>query len=262
MTRADARSTAAPQLRGSGRRHGRPHPGGRGGRGGRDGGSRRPRGASGLLTALIVAVVLFLSLMAMPGLFGYGTLVVLSGSMEETAPVGSLVLARPLDTRDVVVGDVILVRREGATVTAATPVLHRVISLTHREGGMVVTTKGDSNAAPDPTPYTLHGKTMTPVFAVPHLGRGYTFVHSPLGWTLLVALPATMLLWVELRTIWFPARRSPAHRSRGSRFPAHRRASHRSASQRSAAHRPAWSWFSARPHSGPTIPNDHASAPA
>ena len=99
--------------------------------------------------------------------------------------------------------------------------LHRVISLTHREGEMVVTTKGDSNAAPDPTPYTLHGKTMTPVFAVPHLGRAYTFVHSSLGWTLLVALPATMLLWVESRTIWpcapksrAPHRGLPGRRSR------------------------------------------------
>lgn len=149
-----------------------------------------------------MAIVLFLALLSLPGLFGYGTLVVRSGSMEQTAPVGSLVVARPLDTRDVRVGDVILMRRDGGIGLA--PVLHRVISLTHREGEIVVTTKGDSNVAPDKAPYLLRGTTMTPVLVVPHLGRVFAFVRTPLGWALLIALPATVLLWAQLRMIWLP----------------------------------------------------------
>lgn len=166
------------------------------------GGRRGP--ASGLVTGLLVAVVLCLALLALPRLFGYGTLVVHSGSMAETAPVGSLVLTRPLDTRDVRAGDVILVRREGAT--AAAPVLHRVVTLTHRAGETVVTTKGDSNPAPDPQPYVLRGRTMTPVLAVPYAGRALAVVRTPLGWTLLIGLPATVLLWMQLQAIWFPRR--------------------------------------------------------
>jgi signal peptidase len=122
-----------------------------------DGGRRRAR-EWGLVTVLLVASVVCLGLLAVPRLLGYGTLVVRSASMTETAPMGSLVLARPLDARDVRVGDVILVRREGAV--ASPPVLHRVVSLTHRADEVVVTTKGDSNESPDPTPYLLRGTTM------------------------------------------------------------------------------------------------------
>jgi signal peptidase I len=245
MTRAhETSASAAPQLRDGGhrrddRRYGGP---------GRGGLSRRV--ASGLLTTLIVVVVLFLALLAVPGLFGYGTLVVRSGSMEQTAPVGSLVLARPLDTRDVLVGDVILVRQDGAT--AAAPVLHRVISLTHRGAEIVVTTKGDSNAAPDKTPYLLRGTTMTPVLAVPHVGRAFAFVHTPLGWALLIALPATVLLCAQLRTIWFPVPRRAAHRSRANGQPVRRW-------RRRAAHQSSASRFLTRRRAGSAIPNDHAS---
>lgn len=229
MTLTGEPRTAAPQLRG---------------------GDRRRRAASGLLSAGLVAIVLCLALLALPGLFGYGTLVVRSGSMAQTAPVGSLVVARPLDARDVRVGEVILVRRDGATASA--PVLHRVVSLTHHEGEVVVTTKGDSNAAPDPTQYLLRGRTMTPVLAVPHVGRVFAAVHTPLGWTLLIALPATVLLCVQLRTIWTPPRRSAAHRSRTIWTPPRRRAAHRSRAI----------WFSRRRRAGSLIPSDHASAAA
>lgn len=212
MILGSAPTTAAPQSRGSGRRRG---------------------SASGLLTALLVVIVLCLALLALPRLLGYGTLVVRSGSMAETAPVGSLVVARPLNTRDVRVGDVILVRREGATASA--PVLHRVVTLTHRSGEVVVTTKGDSNATPDPTPYLLRGRTMTPVLAVPYLGRVFAAVHTRLGWMLLIGLPATVLLWVQLRTIWSPSRRRHAHRSQAVRFPRRRR----EGSQMTSEHAPA-----------------------
>jgi len=197
---------------------------------------------------LVVAIVLLLALLALPGLIGYGTLVVRSGSMAQTAPVGSLVVARPLEARDVRVGDVILVRRDGTVASA--PVLHRVISLTHREGEIVVTTKGDSNSAPDKTPYLLRGKTMTPVLAIPHVGRAFAFVHTPLGWVLLIALPATVLLCAQLRTIWCPAPRRAAHRSLASRGPAHRSA---------AACRSAARWLPRRSRDGSPIPKDHAS---
>ena len=168
-------------------------------------GERRRAGGSRLITLLLVLVVIFFGLLALVRLFGYGTLVVRSGSMAETAPVGSVVVARPLDAGDVRVGDVILVRREGAAASA--PVLHRVVSLTHRDGEPVVTTKGDSNATVDPTPYLLRGTTMTPVLAVPYVGRVFAAARTPLGWTLLIAIPATALLWVQLRAIWLTPRR-------------------------------------------------------
>ena len=165
-----------------------------------------PRGQwMGPVNVLLASMIVCLGLLVVPRLFGYATLVVHSGSMGQAAPAGSLVLARPLDAREVRVSDVVLVRREGAE--ASPPVLHRVVSLAHRAGKVIVQTKGDSNSVADPSPYQLRGRTLTAVVAIPHAGGALSVARTPVGWTLLVAVPATVLLWMQLRAIWFPARR-------------------------------------------------------
>ncbi len=161
-----------------------------------------------MATGALVVLVAMLAIAAVPRLLGYRTLTVESASMTGTAAVGSLVVARPLSADQVQAGDVVLVRKESDGV-AATPVLHRVIALHHRDGQVVVRTKGDANAEPDPTPYVLAGDTMTPVLVVPHVGWWLAFARTPLGWTTTVTIPATVLLWLQLKAIWFPRRRPP-----------------------------------------------------
>ncbi len=160
-----------------------------------------------LCNALLVAIVVTCALLALPRLLGYEMLTIHSGSMSEMAPVGSLVVSKPLAADDVRVGDVVRVRVEGEGV--ATPsVLHRVIELTRRDGEIVVRTKGDSNPKPDPTLYVLSGNTSTPVLVVPYAGRVLVFAQTPLGWMTAIALPATLVLWLQLKSIWFSPRRS------------------------------------------------------
>ena len=162
-----------------------------------------------MATGVLMVLVAILALATMPRVLGYRTLTVQSASMTGTASVGSLVVARPLSANEVKVGDVVLVRRETDGVAAA-PVLHRVIERRDRDGQVVVRTKGDANARPDPTPYVLTGDTMTPALVVPQVGRWLAFARTPLGWTAIVAIPATLLLWLQLKSIWFPRRR-PTH---------------------------------------------------
>lgn len=173
----------------------------------------RPRGGRAgrrlsrwLVNGVLVALVVVLGLAALPKLLGYGMLTVLSGSMEPTAPVGSLVVSRPLTPEQVRVDDVVLVREENDGATSP-GVLHRIIDRSVRDGAVVVRTQGDANPEPDPTPYVLSGDTMTPVLVVPYAGRAMAFVRSPVGWTAVIALPATVLLWLQLKAIWFPYRR-------------------------------------------------------
>jgi signal peptidase len=133
---------------------------------------------------------------------GMRTLIVRSGSMEGTAPTGSLVLARSLDASDVEVGDVILMQREieGRQVT---PVLHRVIEL--RVDGLsdvIVRTKGDANPDPDPNPYELRGATYTPALIVPYVGFALATLQTPVGWFALVVLPLLLGTIVWLRALW------------------------------------------------------------
>ena len=161
-----------------------------------------------MAAGVLVVLVALLALAALPRLLGYGTLTVHSASMTGTASVGSLVVARHLSADEIRVGDVVLVRNKTDGV-AAPPVLHRVIDLSHRDGQIVVRTQGDANAEPDPTPHVLTGDTMTPALVVPHVGRWLAFARTPLGWTTTVAIPATLLLWLQLKAIWLPRRREP-----------------------------------------------------
>ncbi len=171
--------------------------------------SPRSRWARRLGFGLLLALIAVPALASVPAALGYGVLTVHSGSMEGTAPIGSAVVTRSLEPDQVRVDDVILVRAETAGITAP-GVLHRVISRRVERGGEVVLrTKGDANPKPDPLPYVLSGTTMTPVLIVPYVGYALAFVRTPVGWTAVVALPATVLLWLQLQAIWAKPRRRP-----------------------------------------------------
>lgn len=164
--------------------------------------SKRRLRLSGRAAAALVmaAVTLVLAMATLPTLLGYRTLSVHTGSMAPYAPTGSLVLTRPVDVADVAVGDVVLLRRSGDDPTA--PVLHRVIDVDRAGGDIVVRTKGDANSAADPEPWTLRGATLTPVLVLPELGFLVALAATPLGWILLVVLPAACLCAATIARIW------------------------------------------------------------
>ncbi len=115
--------------------------------------------AIGLLFAVGVALI-----------SGLRPVVIQTGSMGDTAPAGSLVLAGPVDPQQVQIGDVIVMRRPGrATVT------HRVIGIDLIEDQLVATTKGDANATPDAAPYVIGDDVLTSRAAIPKVG---TFVGA------------------------------------------------------------------------------------
>ncbi len=167
----------------------------------------------GVLVLALLALAVALALAALPRLFGYGTLVVHGGSMSETAPNGSLVIARWIAAEDVELGDVILVQEETASGPAR-PKLHRVVSLERERGQVLVQTKGDLNETIDPKVYILPDRVLTPAYTLPYLGYLVRFVVTPLGWVILVALPATVVALLVLRGIWAPARETAGEPSR------------------------------------------------
>lgn len=155
-----------------------------------------------------IGVLLFIvgamGLLALSSRMGYQNLFVRSGSMTGFAPIGSLVVARPLQAADVKVGDVILMRRQHEGRTMA-PVLHRVIERNvDKDGHIVVRTKGDANPNPDPEPYVVREPTITPVVVIPRLGFALAALRTPAGWLGLVVLPAVLLLSVALVRLWSP----------------------------------------------------------
>lgn len=155
----------------------------------------------GVFIVALVALAAALAFAVVPRLFGYGALVVSGGSMGDTAPVGSLVMARWTPAEEVALGDVILVREEREDGPGP-PKLHRVVSLDEEGGQILVRTKGDANQTADPNLYILPDRVAIPALTVPYLGYVAGFAMTPLGWVFLVALPAAVLGLLALRSIW------------------------------------------------------------
>ena len=151
---------------------------------------------AGLALALI-AISAALAVAVVPRFLGYGTVAISGGSMEQSIPTGSLIIARWLPDEQVRVGQVIVAKEPGRAAIA-----HRVVSLQTDGGNVLVQTKGDANPTPDPRPYVLPPRVLTPEHVIPYLGYLVLFVKTPLGLTFLVTLPATALCLYLLRRIW------------------------------------------------------------
>ena len=126
-------------------------------------------------TILVAVIVLLAVLLAGVRVFGLTPYVVLSGSMEPTYHVGSLVYVEKVDYRDIQVGDPItFVLDENLTVAT-----HRVIAIS--EDGEYFTTQGDANDAPDGAPVWYKNLVGRPVFTIPYLGYFSNWITNPPG---------------------------------------------------------------------------------
>src|SRR5439155_7599594 len=92
-------------------------------------------GGAGLVAGLAAVVVL-------PGMLGYHSLTVLSGSMEPAIHVGDVVVERSISPLDARVGDIVTFRDPGDQHILIT---HRVRAIHVAAGNVHITTKGDAN---------------------------------------------------------------------------------------------------------------------
>lgn len=85
-----------------------------------------------------------------PSVFGYSFLQIQTGSMEPEFPVGSVVIAKKVDPKEIKTGDVISFYSSEADIAGRVNT-HRVVQITLNMSGFpVFTTKGDANPADDP----------------------------------------------------------------------------------------------------------------
>ena len=124
-----------------------------------------------------------------PTVLGFGTAVVISGSMEPDILVNDVILIHAQDSY--AVGDVITFRTDGNCVT------HRVIAISLDESGNVIyTTQGDSNnTVDDPVPADrIVGKV---ILVIPAMGYLQEFLQTPLGFLVLTLLAGAMIFVPE-----------------------------------------------------------------
>lgn len=128
--------------------------------------------------------------------------IVQSGSMEPAIGVGALVLIWEQDAYEV--GEVItFMARENSLV----PTTHRVIDDGVQSGEIVYYTKGDANEDPDPDPVPVSRVMGEVVLTIPYLGYLLDFARQPLGFALLIGVPALLILFEEISSIVAEVRR-------------------------------------------------------
>ena len=119
---------------------------------------------------------------------------VYTGSMEPAIPVGGIVVIKPVDPETLKIGDIICFQ---LSESATTTVTHRIINITSE--GFV--TKGDANEDPDQWIVKKENVVGKVIATIPLIGYLGYFVKTPIGFILLIAIPATLLIIMEIRNI-------------------------------------------------------------
>jgi signal peptidase len=146
---------------------------------------------------LVVSLAVLLAVSAFPVPGNYKVKIVQSGSMEPSIKTGSIVVIRP--ETSYAVGDVVTFGRD---TKVDVPTTHRIVEMRTESGQYVFKTKGDANKDADVAEVRqpeIIGKVL---LDVPYLGFLLDFAKKPIGFALLVILPATMIVFDEVRTIW------------------------------------------------------------
>lgn len=124
-------------------------------------------------------------------------MVVQSGSMMPAIKMGSVVMVKP--AQDYKIGDIISF---GKYSRFKAPTTHRIYDIKVAEGKPVYITKGDANNAPDQREITKRDIIGKVLFDVPYLGFAVDFAKKPLGFGLIVVIPAAVIIFDEVRKIY------------------------------------------------------------
>ena len=149
------------------------------------------------ITSVLVALVVIVALLLVGArLTGLQVFTVLSGSMEPTYHVGSLIYVKDVDPFELDSGDVITFMLDENTVAT-----HRIVEVVpDEEDDSVVRfrTKGDANENVDGS--LVHYKNVigSPVFTIPYLGYAVSYIQNPPGTYVAISAGAILLLLVFL----------------------------------------------------------------
>lgn len=147
-----------------------------------------------ITTSLLIIVVILVLLLVGVRLFGIQVYTVLSGSMEPTYKIGSVVYVKAVDYQALEAGDVITFMMAEDTI-----VTHRIVDiLSDQEDASTLRfqTKGDANNTIDGG--LIHYKNVLgkPVFSIPKLGYLVYFIQRPPGVYLALAFGMLLLVLV------------------------------------------------------------------
>jgi signal peptidase len=141
-------------------------------------------------TIALIGVILLALVVAGPRLIGWQPFQVLSGSMEPTYHVGSVIYVKKTPPQEIKVNDPITFYLEDGT----TVVTHRAVKIDTQK--QLFYTKGDANNVEDggATPFSrLLGK---PMLSIPKLGYATAFINTKQG----LIIVATLFICMAILT--------------------------------------------------------------
>jgi signal peptidase len=156
-----------------------------------------------VLVLLVALCLLTIALGRMLPLTGRTTLVVAGGSMEPAISLGSAIVVEPVDPRSLAVGDVVSLRSGSQRAIFS----HRVIRVVDRDGTVWIETKGDANAAADPS-LTPAGQVIGRAsVTVPGAGYLIALMSSLHGIVFVVSLGLVLLIAASIVESLVPVKR-------------------------------------------------------
>lgn len=150
-----------------------------------------------IFIALIVIIAGLLIISVFPITGNIKFLTVQSGSMEPAIKMGSVVMIKPMD--DYKIGDVITF---GQITRTKSPTTHRIYDIKVVEGEISYITKGDANNAPDMKEISKREIIGKVLFSVPYVGYAVDFAKKPLGFALVILVPAAVIVSDEVKKIY------------------------------------------------------------
>jgi len=149
-----------------------------------------------IVIAFIVAVALLLIVSILPITGNYKIMTVISGSMAPEIKMGSVVVVKPVS--DYKIGDVITF---GPYNKTKAPTTHRIYDIKVVDSESVYITKGDVNNAPDSREIKKSDIVGKVLFSVPFMGYAVEFAKKPLGFALIIIVPAAIIIFDEIKKI-------------------------------------------------------------
>lgn len=141
-----------------------------------------------IVTNIVLAVVLlFAGVLFLPRIFGLQPLAVLSGSMEPTYHVGSLIYVKDVKPSSIQVGEPMTYR-----VNDNTMVTHRVVG--KDEQAQTFQTKGDANNNQDGGEVSYGNVVGKPIFSIPLLGYAAVYAATKSGTIVLITAILVILI--------------------------------------------------------------------
>lgn len=142
-------------------------------------------------TVVVIFVLIVALLLVGTKVAGIKIFSVISGSMEPTYRVGSLIFVKSVEHTKVKVGDAVTFVLFDETIAT-----HRVTAIS--DDYKYFSTKGDANDFEDENPVYFENLIGVPIFTIPVLGYVANFIQRPPGLYITILFCTVMILWVFL----------------------------------------------------------------